>query len=185
MAILEHNTLDRTKPGLMEVSQESGILFRPSGVALSIHLYVTHMRVLMVHQVQLVAKVLAQNSDFVRKWSASVKWHGRSLLSCTGSFCMRSRLSPMGAVSISVALCCLAAEKSRGLARETAEAFLLLFKGVNAENCQQAQVPFLYCLGAVAYRPGVKQVQGLYQFNGRAGGGRQGMREVGASARLS
>ena len=67
----------------------------------------------------------------------------------------------MGAVSISVALCCLAAEKSRGLARETAEAFLLLFKGVNAENCQQAQVPFLYCLGAVAYRPGVKQVQGL------------------------
>ena len=62
----------------------------------------------------------------------------------------------MGAVSISVALCCLAAEKSRGLARETAEAFLLLFKGVNAENCQQAQVPFLYCLGAVAYRPGVK-----------------------------
>ena len=134
---------------------------------------------------QLVAKVLAQNSDFVRKWSASVKWHGRSLLSCTGSFCMRSRLSPMGAVSISVALCCLAAEKSRGLARETAEAFLLLFKGVNAENCQQAHVPFLYCLGAVAYRPGVKQVQGLYQFNGRAGGGRQGMREVGASARLS
>ena len=129
---------------------------------------------------QLVAKVLAQNSDFVRKWSASVKWHGRSLLSCTGSFCMRSRLSPMGAVSISVALCCLAAEKSRGLARETAEAFLLLFKGVNAENCQQAHVPFLYCLGAVAYRPGVKQVQGLYQFNGRAGGGRQGMREVAA-----
>ena len=91
----------------------------------------------------------------------------------------------MGAVSISVALCCLAAEKSRGLARETAESFLLLFKGVNAENCQQAQVPFLHCLGAVAYRPGVKQVQGLYQFNGRAGGGRQGMREVGASARLS
>ena len=91
----------------------------------------------------------------------------------------------MGAVSISVALCCLAAEKSRGLTRETAEAFLLLFKGVNAENCQQAQVPFLHCLGAVAYRPGVKQVQGLYQFNGRAGGGRQGMREVGASARLS
>ena len=135
--------------------------------------------------IQLVAKVLAQNSDFVRKWSASVKWHGRSLLSCTGSFCMRSRLSPIGAVSISVALCCLAAEKSRGLARETAEAFLLLFKGVNAENCQQAQVPFLYCLGAVAYRPGVKQAQGLYQFNGRAGGGRQGMREVGASARLS
>ena len=40
-------------------------------------------------------------------------------------------------------------------------------------------------MGAVAYRPGVKQVQGLYQFNGRAGGGRQGMREVGASARLS
>ena len=59
------------------------------------------------------------------------------------------------------------------------------FKGVNAENCQQAQVPFLYCLGAVAYRPDVKQVQGHYQFNGRAGGGRQGMREVGASARLS
>ena len=27
-------------------------------------------------------------------------------------------------------------------------------------------------------------MQGLYQFNGRAGGGRQGMREVGASARL-
>ena len=98
---------------------------------------------------------------------------------------MRSRLSPMGVVSISVALCCLAAEKSRGLARETAEAFLLLFKGVNAENCQPAQVPFLYCLGAVAYRPDVKQVQGLYHFNGRAGGGRQGMRGVGASARLS
>jgi hypothetical protein len=36
----------------------------------------------------------------------------------------------------------LAAEKSRGLARETEEAFSLLFKGLNAENCQQAQMPF-------------------------------------------
>jgi hypothetical protein len=54
----------------------------------------------------------------------------------------------------------LAAEKSRCFARETEEAFLLLFKGVNAENCQQAQMPFLYCLGAVTYRPDVKQVQG-------------------------
>jgi len=55
----------------------------------------------------------------------------------------------MGVVSICLVLCCLAVEKSRGLARETDEAFLLLFKGVNAENCQQAQRPFLYCLGAV------------------------------------
>ena len=94
-------------------------------------------------------------------------------------------MAQVGVGCICVVLCCLAAEKSRGLTRETAEAFLLLFKGVNAENCQQAQVPFLYCLGAVAYRPDVKQVQRHYQFNGRAGGGRQGMREVGASARLS
>ena len=73
---------------------------------------------------------------------------------------MRSLLAQVGVGCICVVLCCLAAEKSRGLARETEEALLLLFKGVNAENCQQAQVPFLYCLGAVTYRPDVKQVQG-------------------------
>ena len=91
--------------------------------------------------VQLVAKVLAQKPDLIRGWSASVKWHGRSLFSCTCSICMRSRLSLMGLVSICVVLCCLAVEKSRGIARETEEAFLLLFKGVNAKNCQQAQMP--------------------------------------------
>ena len=73
---------------------------------------------------------------------------------------MRSLLLQVGVGCICVVLCCLAAEKSRGLARETEEALLLLFKGVNAENCQQAQVPFLYSLGAVTYRPDVKQVQG-------------------------
>ncbi len=66
----------------------------------------------------------------------------------------------MGVGCICVVLCCLAAEKSRGLARETEDAFLLLFKGVNVENCQQAQMPSLSCLGAVTYRPDVKQVHG-------------------------
>jgi hypothetical protein len=67
----------------------------------------------------------------------------------------------MGVGCLRVVLCSLAVEKSRGLTRETEEAFLLLFKGVNADNCQQAQMPFLYCFGAVTYRPDVKQVQGV------------------------
>ena len=81
-----------------------------------------------------------------------------NLLHATCSFFMRSLLAQVGVECICVVLCCLAAEKSRGLARETEEALLLLFKGLNEKA--QAQVPFLHYLGAVTYRPDEKQVQG-------------------------
>ena len=91
-----------------------------------------------------VAKVLAQKPYFNRGWSASaVKWHGRSLISCTCCFCMRSWLSPRGVASICVVLSCLAAQTAGVLQWRHRPGILLLFRGYMQKTASRQEAGVL------------------------------------------